>query len=147
MTTIIDTVRGLSEWIETEFEDPPLTKDITEGFDRPCTYIQPVDLSTSREGDLRLDEISFDIIRFAEKSDRGYLELLQYQEKFAELLMQPIPISDSFFLYPEDVEFELRRDDMLLIVSFTVENIQPIEDKDNSPLMNELDLNTEKDGD
>jgi hypothetical protein len=44
MIGIIDTIRGLSEWIEENFGEPPTTKDLLEGFDRPCTYIQPVEM-------------------------------------------------------------------------------------------------------
>ncbi len=143
MIGIIDTIRGLSEWIEENFGEPPTTKDLLEGFDRPCTYIQPVDMSTSKESQLRVDEYTIEIIRFSEQSYDGYLELLDYQEKFTDLLEQPVPVSDSFLLYPEEVTFELDREDMALLVSFDVQNIQLVEDVITAPDMLELELEQE----
>lgn len=143
MIGIIDTIRGLSEWIEENFGEPPTTKDLLEGFDRPCTYIQPVDMSTSKESQLRVDEFTIEIIRFSEQSYDGYLELLDYQEKFTDLLEQPVPVSDSFLLYPEEVTFELDREDMALLVSFDVQNIQLVEDVITAPDMLELELEQE----
>ncbi len=143
MIGIIDTIRGLSEWIEENFGEPPTTKDLLEGFDRPCTYIQPVEMSTSKESQLRVDEFTIEIIRFSEQSYDGYLELLDYQEKFTDLLEQPVPVSDSFLLYPEEVTFELDREDMALLVSFDVQNIQLVEDVITAPDMLELELEQE----
>lgn len=143
MIGIIDTIRGLSDWIEENFGEPPTTKDLLEGFDRPCTYIQPVDMSTSKESQLRVDEFTIEIIRFSEQSYDGYLELLDYQERFTDLLEQPVPVSDSFLLYPEEVTFELDREDMALLVSFDVQNIQLVEDVITAPDMLELELEQE----
>lgn len=147
MITIIDTIRGISEWIEENFGEPPTTKDIQEGFDRPCTFVQPVDMSTSRESELRVDEFTIEITRFSEYTYDGYLELLNYQRQFTELLERPIPVTDSFLLYPEDVEFELDRDDMFLAVTFTLNNIQDSKDVITAPLMEELELEERIGGD
>ena len=147
MITIINTIRGISEWIEENFGEPPTTKDIQEGFDRPCTYVQPVEMSTSRESELRVDEYTIEITRFAEKSSEGYLELLDYQRQFTDLLERPIPVTSSFLLYPEEVEFELDRDDMYLAVTFTLNNIQDNKDVITAPLMEELELEERIGGD
>ena len=71
MITIIDTIRALSDWIEGLFGEPPTTKDITEGFERPCTYIQPGTLDTAVEGGLRHDTYTMDVIRFASRTRSG----------------------------------------------------------------------------
>lgn len=147
MITIIDIIRGLSEMIEENFGEPPTTKDITEGFERPCTYVQPTDLSVSKESLLKWDEMSFQIIRFAMSSYAGYLELLQYQAELSGLLINPIEIDETFYIYPENVEFELRRDEMLLIASFDINNFQLIEEAEghgSSELMETLDLDIEE---
>lgn len=147
MITVIDVIRGISEMIEENFGEPPTTKDITEGFDRPCTYVQPTDLSVSKESLLKWDEMSFQIIRFATSDYAGYLELLRYQAEFSELLINPIEIDETFYIYPENVEFELRRDEMLLIVSFDINNFQVIEETEehgSSELMETLDLDLEE---
>lgn len=124
MITIIDTIRALSDWIEGLFGEPPTTKDITEGFERPCTYIQPGTLDTAVEGGLRHDTYTMDVIRFATRTRSGWLELLEWQAKLTAALEHPIPVQDLFVLYPEDASFDLRRDDMVLITSITLDNFQ-----------------------
>lgn len=146
MITLIDTIRGISECIEETFGEAPVTKDVQEGFDRPCTFVEPVDLATSLESELRADEITIEITRFSEFSYKGYLELLEYQNTLSGLLLKPIPVSETFYLYPEDVEFELDRNDMFLVCSFSLNNIQLIEaDEDviTVPTMEELELEKE----
>ncbi len=134
MVTIIDTIRALSDWIEGLFGEPPTTKDITEGFERPCTYIQPGGLDTAVEGGLRHDTYEIEIIRFAARTREGYLELLDYQSRLVDVLEKPIPVGDMFLLYPEDVDFSLQREDMLLIATFSVENLQvlPVEEPEDT---------------
>ena len=133
MITIVDTIRALSDLVETLFGEAPTTKDITEGFDRPCTYIQPVDIQSDRTETLRHDVYAMELIRFATRSHQGWAELLHAQEVLAEALSRPIPVSGAFSIYPQDVSFSLRREDMVLLCSFTLENIQALEadqDKD-----------------
>ncbi len=142
MITIIDTIRAVSALVEHLFGEPPTTKDITEGFTRPCTYVQPTILDTAVEGGLRHDSFTVEIIRFAQRTRKGYLELLEYQAKLTEALEHPIPVEESFVLYPEEVDFELRRDEMILITFFSVENFQLLPDADaDAETMELLNLN------
>ena len=142
MITIIDTIRAVSALVEHLFGEPPTTKDITEGFTRPCTYVQPTILDTAVEGGLRHDSFTVEIIRFAQRTRKGSLELLEYQAKLTEALEHPIPVEESFVLYPEEVDFELRRDEMILITFFSVENFQLLPDADaDAETMELLNLN------
>lgn len=68
MTDIVDVIRAVSELVERVFGAPPITKDITEGFDLPCTYVQPTLMQTSLEGGLRHDSYSIEIIRFGPRT-------------------------------------------------------------------------------
>ena len=128
MITVIDTIRAVSALVEDLFGEPPTTKDVTEGFTRPCTYVQPTLLDTAVEGGLRHDSFTVEIIRFAQRSRAGYLELLAYQEQLTEALENPIPVEEEFLLYPEDVSFALRREEMILVTTFSVENFQLLPD-------------------
>ena len=47
MNTMINVIRAVSGLVEQVFGAPPTTKDITEGFNRPCTYVQPTLMQTS----------------------------------------------------------------------------------------------------
>lgn len=138
MITIVETIRALSQVVETVFGEAPTTKDITEGFTRPCTYIQPALLETETARGLRHDTYQIEIIRFEAAKRPGYLHLLEAQRKLTEALERPVPVSDAFVLYPEDLEFELRRDEMSLTASFAVENYQllPPEDADTETMEN-----------
>lgn len=130
MVTIVETIRAVSDVLETVFGDAPTTKDITRGFDRPCTYLQMTNAETEKTGDARHDTYMFQIIRFAERTDVGYLSLLEDQGKLAEALEKPVVVEEFFFLYPENVSFELRRDEMVLLTSFSVDNFQVLPDED-----------------
>lgn len=141
MITIVETIRAVSDLLERMFGAPPTTKDITEGFDRPCTYLQPIGLETAREGDLRHDTIRLQIICFGERTDRGYLALLQQQSLLGAALEDPIPVTEGFALYPENVEFSLRRDEMVLLTEFALQNFQVLPADAAAETMETLHLN------
>ena len=128
MVTIVETLRAVSNLIERVFDEAPTTKDITKGFTRPCTYLQVTNAETEKTGEARHDTFSFQVIRFAERTDVGYLSLLEDQGKLAEALEKPVVVEE--FLYPEDVSFELRRDEMVLLTSFSVQNFQVLPEED-----------------
>lgn len=130
MVTIVETLRAMSNLIEQVFDEAPTTKDITKGFTRPCTYLQVTNAETEKTGEARHDTFSFQVIRFAERTDVGYLGLLEDQGKLAEALEKPVVVEEFFFLYPEDVSFELRRDEMVLLTSFSVQNFQVLPEED-----------------
>lgn len=141
--SIVDTIRGLSLLIENLFGEPPTTKDITEGFERPTTYIQPVYSETAREGELQHDTHEFDIVRFGERTREGYLSLLEWEAKLALAFQEPVVVEEQFFLYPEDVQFTLDREDMTLTATLTVETYQ-LHDAEQAPVMESLTINREE---
>lgn len=144
MRTIIDTLHAVSGLVEALFGEPPTSKDIHEGFTRPCTYVQPILMRAENSGNLRLDTFEIQIIRLAERAETGYLELLQYQATLREALEEPIKVSDSFFIYPEEVSFELNREDMALVTSFEVTNVQFRPETGEEDYMEDLEI-TRKD--
>ena len=142
MITIIDTIRAVSELVAELFSEPPTTKDIHEGFARPCTHVQAVGARAEAAGELlRHDVYQLQVIRLAKRSQTGYLELLEYQEKLREALEKPIYVTEEFALFPENVEFDLNNDDMALVASFTVENLQDRPEAGDEPLMDTLEQN------
>ena len=145
MRTIIDVIKAVSGLIETEFGMPPTTKDIRKGFSRPCFYVEPYQIRCGNAGDMRDDIFGIRIFYFSERAETGYLDLLEKQTVLRDILEDPIVISEDFYLYPEDLDFELQREDMALIASFTVENVQLPEDTDTSELMEELNINLRED--
>ena len=140
MRTIIDSIRAVSDLIEHLFGEPPTTKDIHKGFTRPCTYVQPIMIQAEKSGDLLLDTFEIQIIRLAERSEIGYLDLLYYQTKLREALEEPVPVSEDFNIYPEDVSFDINREDMALVTSFSVTNAQIRPDTETVEYMGELEI-------
>lgn len=123
-----DIIKGLSEAVEAAFGEPPTTKDIRKGFERPCSYLDMVSLSVGRESLLQHSSYSFELIYFSEDSRKGYIDLLKAQKKMQELFANPIRISDTFLIYAEEVEFDFDRDEMFIVCQFEIEIFQKIND-------------------
>lgn len=128
MIHLKDIIKGLSNAVEDVFGSPPTTKDIREGFERPCTYLDLVDISVGRECLLEHSELTFELIYFAENSHIGYLQLLNAEKVIKELFANPIRIDEEFFVYAEDLEFELDRDEMYVVCRFSFDIFQKIDD-------------------
>lgn len=144
MRTVKDVIKAISGLIETEFGKPPTTQDIREGFNRPCFFVEPYLMQSGKAGELRDDVFGIRIYYFSERSYTGSLDLLEKQTVLRDLLDGPIPVSEDFYLFPEDLNFELQREDMALICEFTLENVQLYEDTDADELMGDLSINLKK---
>ena len=146
MITLVDTIRAISDALATLFGSHPVTKDIDEGVERPCTYVEPVPpIETERYGALRIDTYTIRIFRFEEERETGYLDLLQDWEKLQNVFENPIPVSDTFLLYPEDIKFDISRADMALSVEFTVQNAQEVDEAEEAETMQNLAVDVRKD--
>jgi len=119
---VIKTINILSAAIESVFGSAPITKDLTEGAERPCTYITPTDVSVKADCGYIREDISVTITRFAEYTYKGYLDLLRWCETLEIMLTSPVMGADGYALYPEGVSMDINRDDMVLECSFTVTN-------------------------
>ena len=144
MITIVDLVRGLSEMIEDLFGAPPVTKDLQEGFDRPCTFLTPILTDAVREGDLRHETVQLELVRFGARTSRGWVDLLHAQAALTEALERPVRVDNRFHLLAEETEFDLDRDDMVLTCTFEVQTFQlreEDEDGGSRDMMESLEMN------
>lgn len=134
--TIIELIRMVSALLEELDGAAPITKDLREGFPRPCTYIEPLstDFSRGAGGAETREDIELRVTYFGESTHQGYLTLLRFQAALAERLTMPI-IGDAFTVFPEDVSFDLDRDEMVLECEFTVSIFQSVSKDENLPLM------------
>lgn len=128
MIYLNDIIKGLSGAVESAFGKPPITKDIREGFERPCTYLDLVDMTIGRESLLEHSEMTFELVYFSNNSHSGFLDLVNAQKKMHELFTNPIRISDFFCVYAEETEFELDRDEMYVVCRFELEVFQKVDD-------------------
>lgn len=144
MRTVIDVIRALSGVIEDVTGSAPTTKDVTENFDRPSTFIRPLILAPEAARGLQRDYLEMEIVYYAPDGRKGWIRLLEVQAALAEALTRPVAVSETFALYPEELEFVPSREDMTLTCTFSLENYQllPPEDADLAP-MDDLVLGTE----
>lgn len=142
MITIIDIIRGFSDLLERELGKPPMTKDITEfkPGDRPCSFIEPTDIRRTRESGMLHEEIDLQIVCFAPETHRGWGDLLKVQHQLGLALTLPVEITEDFLVFPEDVDFQVFRDEMYLVCEFTLDNWQDASEKEEEEalLMEEL---------
>lgn len=124
MITAVDIIRALSDLIETVTGEPPTTKDVTEGFDRPSSWVRPLFIRPEAARGLQRDDLEIEIVYFAARSWKGWKTLLEVQAALAAALTRPVPVSDTFWLYPEELDFIPSREDMTLSCTFTLENFQ-----------------------
>lgn len=132
MRTVIDVIRALSGVIEDVTGSAPTTKDVTENFDRPSTFIRPLILEPEAARGLQRDYLEMEIVYYAPDGRKGWIRLLEVQAALAEALTRPVAVSETFVLYPEELEFVPSREDMTLTCTFSLENYQllPPEDAD-----------------
>ena len=124
MITVIDVIRALSGVIEDVTGSAPTTKDVTEGFDRPSTFIRPLILEPEAVRGLQRDYLELEIVYYAARSWQGWQELLEVQAALTAALREPVAVSETFAIYPEDLEFIPSREDMTLTCTFSLENFQ-----------------------
>ena len=143
MITIVDVMRAVSRTAETVFGAPPVTKDLKEGFPRPCTKLSLLYSDVSREGALRHETAELELVRFAARTDRGWIDLLRAQAALTEALERPIRVDESFHLVAEELDFDPVREDMALYCTFSVEWFQeiPAGEEENPSLMDTLEMN------
>lgn len=143
MITIVDVMRAVSRTAEAVFGAPPVTKDLREGFARPCTKLSLLYSDVSREGKLRHETAELELVRFAARTDRGWIDLLRAQAVLTEALERPIRVDEQFHLVAEEVDFDPVREDMALYCTFRVEWYQeiPAGEEENPDLMDTLDIN------
>lgn len=144
MITAVDIIRALSDLIETVTGEPPTTKDVTEGFDRPSTWIRPLDIQPEAARGLQRDLLDMEIVYYAPRSWEGWKTLLKVQADLTAALREPVPVSDTFAIYPEDLDFVPSREDMTLVCTFSLENYQLLPPSDATmPVMEHLDVTGE----
>lgn len=140
MIGIIDIIRAYSGLIETVLGAPPVTKDVTEGEDRPYSYLQPDECTRTKEGLLIHDTVTLELYWFAPDTARGYIDLLEKRELLTLALLEPVEVAEGFHVCPDSVYADFQRDDMVLTCRWTVETMQePDPDEDPGELMEILE--------
>lgn len=132
MITIVDVIRAYSQRLEEVFGAPPVTKDLIEVRDRPCTVLTPVETGAEPDAGLWHDTFTLQIVFFAPFNNKGYLDLLQARGRMTAAVRRTVELGDAFHLVPEDIDVDLDREEMLMTCQFSVECWQ-VHDDDLTP--------------
>lgn len=146
MLSIIDTIRSLSELIETKYPDYPVCDmDIDENYPRPSYFIDVEDIETSFVATDYIKESStIKIIFFAADRHEGFLELLDMKNQLLQMFDDPLYIHDDTTEYHvtlHDTSSMLYISDKVLEFTLHAFLIQKVERKEIDRYMEELDVN------
>lgn len=147
MLSVIDIIRALSLLIEEKFPDfPVVDRDLTEGFPRPCYFIDVEGLVTENLTNRLIKETAdIEISYFAEDIYEGFLRLLEVNSELVAALTEPLPITDMngetvAHVVFNDVRTEIIKADKSLTFSMTTELIQGVPDGDTHPLIDTVEF-------
>lgn len=132
MDSVIDVIASLSNLITENYPTYKLIDyDVSEGFEKPCFFIEPDDIHTSWVADEYIKESSkLNIVFFAADRYDGLLELLDIKNGLTVLLNEPLKLSSGYYLSLLDTESDIYKNDKVLTFSVTADLIQKVERKE-----------------
>lgn len=130
MIGLTEVIAAVSGMIEAVFHAPPATKDRVEGIPRPFTRLTPYDATAERVGGLRHETYYLEIVRYGASTAEGWLQLLRDHKALTEALEGPTLVAEGFHILPDDIDFDIEREDMTLTVTFAVELYQEAPEDD-----------------
>lgn len=131
------------------FPDVPVQNtDISEGFKRPCFFLDLEDIATDRVGTYYQDNLSFRLYYFAADTYKGYLDLLKKRDAIIELLQDTTRLdtdeeSDKygFVIQADDgIRSFINQNDKALQIAFTVDLVQEDDRLPDAELIEELEF-------
>ncbi|GIP17766.1 hypothetical protein J40TS1_34080 [Paenibacillus montaniterrae] len=128
-------------------EVPIQSNDIEEGFDRPSLFVEFVDVKTATSiGNQRERNIEVTIFYFPSDRYEYEIELLEKQETLEEAFRNPFVITESFYVFPDEVDSIVT--DGVLQTSFSIYLLERA-DQDSgagSEMMEHLKVKVRKEG-
>ena len=146
MLSVIDTIRALSELIESKYPDYPVCDmDIDEDYPRPSYFIDVEDVATSFVATDYIKESStIKIVFFANDRYEGFLELLDMKNNLLSMFDDPLYIHDDtteYYVTLHDTDSMLYKSDKVLEFTLHADLIQKVERKEINRYMEKLDVN------
>lgn len=133
MISPIDVIKRLTKLLNAAYPQIEVTnRDITEGFDRPCFFIDLEDVDTRRVGSYYQDALDLRLYYFATSTHQGYIDLLHKRDELIMLLQDTTRLSDDekdetydFVIQANDnLHAEISHRDKALQIAFTVLLVQ-----------------------
>lgn len=146
MVKYTDILKAINTQITTAFPDIEIqSKDITEGFDRPCFFVDFVSMAASEMMNYyRSRKTTIVIYYFPSDIYKNRIEILQKQDKLEEIFMKILKVNESFIITINETESNII--DGVLQFSFDLETVEQLERETPEPLMEEIDIEIRKEG-
>lgn len=146
LLSVVDIIRSLTDLVTKYYPQYKIIDyDISEGFEKPCYFIDVEDVQTSWEASDYLKESSnIKIVFFAENRYEGFLDLLDMKNNLTILFNDPLLVSDGkteYYVSLLNTNSELFKSDKVLTFDITADLIQKVERVENNPNMEELSVN------
>lgn len=124
--TVIDIISAISNTIRS-MGYPLKDVDITKEIPRPCLVVEADNITDNKTATgLAGEQISLSVYYFAQRREKGYLELLKCQKDIKAHLSKPLKITAGFYVTIDDMEFIVNKSDMSLIATFEIYTAQDI---------------------
>lgn len=133
MISPIDVIKRITKLLNAAYPQIEVTnRDITEGFERPCFFIDLDDVETRRVGTYYQDALDLRLYYFATSTRQGYIDLLHKRDDLIRLLQDTTRLSDDetdatygFVVQAnDDLHAEISQRDKALQIAFTVLLVQ-----------------------
>lgn len=133
LVTPAEVIARFTRVLQSAFPDVPVQNtDITEGFKRPCFFLDLEGVDTGRVGTYYEDGLSFRLYYFAADTYKGFVALLKKRDAIIQLLqdttrLDPDENSEKygFVIQADDtIRSDINQADKVLQIAFTVDLVQ-----------------------
>ncbi len=133
LVTPAQVIARFTKVLQGAFTDVPVQNtDITEGFARPCFFLDLEGVDTDRVGTYYEDGLSFRLYYFAADTYKGFIDLLKKRDAIIKLLQDTTRLDDDessdnygFVIQSDDdIRSDINQADKVLQISFTVDLVQ-----------------------
>ncbi|MEY8001609.1 DUF6838 family protein [Clostridium sp. Mt-5] len=150
MIGIKDIITAINDLLAQNFTDVTIqSTDITEGYTRPCFYVELDKNSASKiNTKLRDKSISIRIYYFPKDRYNNEVENLNIQDQLENIFLEGLWVNPSFFMPTfqqdgQDSGLDFVIVDGVLQLQFYLYAVQAIEDTDTSEPLENLNVNTD----
>lgn len=133
LVTPAEVIARFTRVLQSAFPDVPVQNtDISEGFQRPCFFLDLEGVDTGRVGTYYEDGLFFRLYYFAADTYKGFLDLLKKRDAIIQLLqdttrLDPDENSEKygFVIQADDtIRSDINQADKVLQIAFTVDLVQ-----------------------